>query len=328
MRRIDILLFDQINLLDVAGPAQAFNSAQRGTNKLYKTRFVSLDGEAVTSCCGLKLVADGKASIRSNSTDLIIPGGVGVDAIMNQPQLQSLLNQWCSNQNRRLISVCSGALLLANAGVLNGHKATTHWSRSAQVQREYPKVHWQIDQLYTRSGNIFTSAGVSTGIDLTLALIQLDHNSETALAVARELVVYSQRPGGQSQFSGIVDLQLKTSNSLSELVDTIIQYPSRTWSVVTMAEFCNLTERTLTRHFHRYLNTSPKRFVERVRVNKACELLSSGVPVELAIPLCGISDQQQMQRAFKRQLGTSINQYTERFSTTDSVCSLTTDQTT
>lgn len=315
MRQLDILLFNQINLLDVAGPAQAFNSARSKGKKHYKTRFVTLDGEAVTSCCGLRLAADGVASLTSTATDLIIPGGIGVDAMMNQPQLHSLLNGWSTNQDRRLVSVCSGALLLANAGVLNGRQATTHWSRSAQAQREYPLVNWQIDQLYIGDGNIFSSAGVSTGIDLSLALIQLDHNSETALDVARELVVYSQRPGGQSQFAGIIDLQLKTTDSLAGLVNTIIQHPSRPWTVETMAELCNLTERTLTRHFHKHLDTSPKRFVEKVRVNKACELLASGVPLQLVLSRCGISDQQQMQRAFKRQLGTSINQYTERFST-------------
>ncbi len=315
MREIDILLFDQVNLLDVAGPAQAFNSAQNNSTPLYKTRFVTLDGKAKTACCGLKLAADGIALDSSNARDLIIPGGIGVDALLPNTKLQSLLTSWSTNTNKRLISVCSGALLLANAGVLNERKATTHWSRSIQALQDYPNVQWQIDQLYVSDQNIHTSAGVTTGIDLSLALIQQDHDSETALAVARELVVYIQRPGGQSQFSGTIDLQLKSTDSLSGLVNAIVQHPSRNWTVESMAEFCHLTDRTLTRHFHKHLNTSPKRFVEKVRVDKACELLCAGVPLPLLLPRCGVSDYQQLQRAFKRQLGTTINQYTERFST-------------
>lgn len=123
-----------------------------------------------------------------------------------------------------------------------------------------------------------------------------------------------QRPGGQSQFSGIIDLQLKPTDSLSNLVDEIVQHPARPWTVNNMAEFCNLTERTLTRHFLKSLDTTPKRFVEKVRVNNACELLSAGLPLPVVLPRCGLNDQQQLQRAFKRQLGTSVNHYVQRFS--------------
>lgn len=313
MRKIDILLFDQINLLDVAGPAQAFSNASGNNRRHYETRFVSMDGEPVTSCCGLKLTADGIATVESDAHDLIIPGGDGVDTMMINPELKQLIAAWDSKPNRRLISVCSGALLLANSGVLDDREATTHWSRTAEAQRKFPKVKWQIDKLYVTDGSIYTSAGVSTGIDLSLAIIQCDHNSETALKVARELVVYMQRPGGQSQFSGVIDLQLKSADSLTRLVNEIVQHPARPWTVSNMAEFCNLTERTLARHFVKSLDTTPKRFVEKVRVNKARELLSGGLPLPVVPGRCGLHDQQQLQRAFKRQLGTSVSQYVQRF---------------
>lgn len=313
MRTIDILLFNQINLLDVAGPAQAFSSAIRHDHKLYKTRFVSVDGNPVTSCCGLRLAADGIASAGSKAHDLIIPGGPGVDAMMDNKELAQLLTTWCNTPDRRLISVCSGALLLAKSGVLDGRQATTHWGRSAQAQHRFPNVNWQIDKLYVTDGSIYTSAGVSTGIDLSLAIIQQDHNSDIALQVARELVVYMQRAGSQSQFSGVVDLQLKPTDSLTKLVNEIVQNPAQPWTVNTMADFCNLTERTLTRHFFRSLDTTPKRFVEKIRVNNACELLSAGLSLSVVPARCGLNDQQHMQRAFKRQLGTSVNDYVKRF---------------
>lgn len=313
MRFIDILLFNQVNLLDVAGPAQAFSSAHNNDGKLYKTRFVSLDGKSVTSCCGLKIVADGVASADSDAADLIVPGGIGVDALIDRSELHQLIGAWRSKPDRRLISVCSGALLLAAAGVLDGCNATTHWSRREKAQSRFPRVNWQTDRLYIADECIYTSAGVSTGIDLSLAIIQRDNGSDCALDVARELVVYIQRPGGQSQFSGVVDLQLKPADSLSGLVKAVVEDPARQWTVSTMAEFCNLTERTLARHFLKHLDTTPKRFVEKVRVNTACELLSAGLPLSLVLPRCGLNDQQHMQRAFKRQLGTSVNQYVQRF---------------
>lgn len=315
MRGVDVLLFDDINILDVAGPAQAFASAKDYAGKHYKTRFVTLNGKSVAACCGLGLMAEGIASAKSDASDLIIPGGIGVDAMMNHSALNQLLVAWGNKPGSRIISICSGALLLANAGVLDGREATTHWSRNAQAQRQFPNVKWQTDKLYITDGDIYTSAGVSTGIDLSLAVIQQDHGSECALDVARELVVYIQRQGGQSQFSGVIDMQLKPADPLTDLVNEIVQHPSRTWTVDAMAEFCNLTERTLARHFHKYLDTTPKRFVEKVRVSKACELISAGLPLQAVLPRCGLNDQQQIQRAFKRQLGTTVNDYVQRFST-------------
>lgn len=313
MREIDILLFDQVNLLDVAGPAQAFVTAESDGSSLYRTRFVTVDGKPVQSCCGLRLCADAALSVESTAKDLIVPGGRGVDDIMPCCAIQDVVKTWGNGDDRRLISVCSGALVLANAGVLNGLRATTHWSRTQQAQRQFPHVDWLIDKLYVHDQNVFTSAGVTTGIDLSLAVIQLDHGGQCALEVARELVVYMQRQGKQSQFAGLVDLQLQASDSLSMLVAAIFEYPERVWSVEQMAAFCNLTERTLIRRCHKNLNSSPKRFVEKIRVSKACEWMSTGIPLGLVISRSGLSDQQQMNRAFKRQLGTSVNEYLARF---------------
>ena len=315
MRLIDILIFDDVNLLDVAGPAQAFASAMLDGQCLYSTRFVSIDGAPVTSSCGLRMHADSTLTLNSDAMDLLIPGGQGVDAIMQLPLLHQVIGEWNKKlKGRRLISVCSGSLVLASAGVLDGLKATTHWTRSQQAVRQFPRVNWLIDELYVFEKDIFTSAGVTTGIDLTLALIQNDHGGQCALDVARELVVYMQRDGKQSQFAGVVDVQLQPSDTMSMLVQAIVENPEREWSVAQMAAFCHLTERTLTRRCHKHLNLSPKRFVEKVRVSKACEWISTGMPLGLVISRSGLSDKQQMNRAFKRQIGTSVSDYVERFS--------------
>lgn len=280
---------------------------------LYRTRFVTLDGSSVQSCCGLRLCAGAAVSIESKANDLSVPGGRGVDEIMQCRDIQGVVKTWNSSEDRRLISVCSGASVLASAGVLDGLKATTYWSRTQQVRRHFPRVDWLIDKLYVHDQNVFTSAGVTTGIDLSLAVIQMDHGGQCALDVARELVVYMQKHGKQSQFAGLIDLQLQASDSLSMLVDAIVEYPERVWTVVQMTAFCNMTERTLTRRCHKYLNTSPKRFVEKIRVSKACEWMSTGILLGLVMSRSGLSDHQQMNRAFKRQLGTSVNEYVARF---------------
>ena len=314
MRTIDILLFNNINLLDVAGPAQAFSSVELNGECPYNVRFVSEDGEPVLSCCGLRLCADAAASIDSDAQDLIIPGGKGVDELLQRPAILRLISTWNTSSEKRLISVCSGSLVLAKSGILNGLNATTHWSRTQQAQQQFPDVNWLTDELYVNDHHIYTSAGVTTGIDLSLSIIQEDHGGACALDVARELVVYMQRQGNQSQFSGIVDLQLQPSNSLSQLVDAIVQHPERLWSVEQMAQYCSMTERTLTRHCHKHFKTSPKRFVEKLRVSKACEWLAAGMPQGLVMSRSGLTDQQQINRAFKRQLGTSFSEYIGRFS--------------
>lgn len=314
MRQIDILIFDDVNLLDVAGPAQAFASAMIEGECLYSTRFVTLDGAPVTSSCGLRMHADAALSLESNARDLLVPGGQGVDAVMQLSSLHQILKQWNkSAKGRRLISVCSGSLVLASAGVLDGLKATTHWTRSHQAVAQFPNVEWLVDELYVMEQDIFTSAGVTTGIDLSLALIQNDYGGQCALDVARELVVYMQRHGKQSQFAGVVDVQLKPSDELSLLIQAIVEHPERDWTVAQMAAFCHLTERTLTRRCHKHLKLSPKRFVEKVRVSKACEWISTGMPLALVLARSGLNDQQQMNRAFKRQIGTSVSEYVERF---------------
>ena len=312
---IDVLVFDDVNLLDVAGPVQAFHAANRFADEPYVLRYVSLDGDSVTASCGLRLQADAEASIKSHATDLIVPGGRGIDSLLLIHQLNPLLTKWqATRPTGRLISICSGALLLANAGVLDGVEATTHWSRERQALAAFPDVLWKLNALYLQSGNIFTSAGVTTGIDLALSIIRSDCGPNIALSVARELVVYLQRSGGQSQYSDLLESQFTTSGTIQKLIETIVASPNKTWNLETMADSVSLTPRTLSRRFNTELGCSPVRYLEKLRVKSASDAIAAGMAIPKATSRFGFGDFQQMQRAFKRNLGTTVGAFEKRFS--------------
>ena len=314
-RSIDALVFDGMNLLDLGGPAEAFNHARLGGKEAYRTRYVSLDGEAVRTSCGLRILPDAKLSGLSRADDLLLPGGTGVDRHLDNQHLRKVLSGWRAKRpDGRLISVCSGAVYLAAAGVLDGQAATTHWSRQEMVLKRYPNVRWDLNRIYILSDTIFTSAGVSTGIDLALAIIRRDCGAATALSVAQELVVYLQRSGGQSQFSGFLSRQYNLDTRLSGLVDDILQAPELDWKLDSMAEKMSMNSRTLSRQFASAMNMSPIRFVEKVRFDLARQFLSSGMPLKRAAVASGFGDIQRMRRSFQRQVGLNPEDYVERFS--------------
>jgi transcriptional regulator GlxA family with amidase domain len=314
-RQLDVLLFDGLNILDVAGPVQTFSSANSKEHTFYRLRHVSVDGRPVTTSCGLKLGVDGGAAIGPDAQDLLIPGGRGVDQALDDPRIGRLITDWYNIRgDRRIISVCSGALLLANTGVLNGLPATTHWSRRQQVRRMFPDVAWDINRLYCNDGHIMTSAGVTSGIDLALAIVRQDCGTSVALRVARELVVYLKRAGGQDQFADLLEAQFSAEKELVALVDALLATPQKEWPLGRMADFAGLTSRTLTRRFAAHLGQTPAKFLERIRVKRAADALSAGAPVGRAMVVAGFSDFQQMQRAFKRQLGSTVGHYQQRFS--------------
>jgi transcriptional regulator GlxA family with amidase domain len=313
-RVIDVLLFDDVNLLDVAGPVQAFKEARLKTNSAYQIRFVAVESSIIKSSCGLQLVAPYALALDSAASDLLIPGGDGVDDLLGNQTLQQLIGGWHrARPNGRVISICSGAMLLADAGILDGRTATTHWSRELQAQQLFPTVNWSLDQIFTRDRDIQTSAGVTTGIDLALSLIKDDCGTKCALHVARELVVYLQRSGGQSQYAQILELQFSAEQTLATAIDKLIEQPVRNWTLESMADVVGLTPRTLTRKFNVSLNISPMKFLERLRVRLANDLLSAGMPAARVAMRVGFNDIQTMRRAYKRQLGTTLGEYMERF---------------
>ncbi|WP_428645415.1 GlxA family transcriptional regulator [Roseibium sp.] len=316
LRLIDILLFDGLNILDVAGPVQAFSSSNADGPERYRLRFVSADGKGVLSSCGLRLQADARATL-DGTQDLLVPGGQGVDRALQDTRILDILAGWPSKGgNRRVLSICSGALILASAGLLKGKNATTHWRRAAQAHQQFPEVHWATEALYHIDGNVMTSAGVASGIDLALEIIRRDHGNAVALSVARELVVYLKRSGGQNQFTDLLEAQFSSDRELGRLVDALQDNPGADWTLETMADTAGLTPRTLSRRFSASSGLTPVKYLERYRLKRAADVLAGGAPVGSAIRVSGFSDFQQMQRAFKRHLNTTVGEYRDKFADT------------
>lgn len=313
-RTIDILMFDNVNMLDVIGPSDAFDLARHSDKPAYIIRYISLDGHPIRASCGLRVAADGALSNQSNAHDLLIPGGDGVDALLNNAHLHKVVQSWAGKTDGgRLISVCSGSLLLAAAGILDEKPATSHWRRQDAALENYPLVQWNLDALHTQHGNIYTSAGVSAGIDLALAIIKQDCGSIAALDVAQEMVVYLTRNGGQSQFSDLLRAQFAMEEPLSLLLEKITSNPAHEWNLENMAANVNMSSRTLSRKFNRDIGIAPVQFVERVRVKFACALLSEATSMKRAASLSGFGDLQRMRRAFQRHLGISVADYVRGF---------------
>ncbi|MEP2979056.1 MAG: helix-turn-helix domain-containing protein [Lentilitoribacter sp.] len=321
-RQIDVFIYNGMNILDVAGPVQAFSTAKRGEEYAYKHRYLSIDGAPITACCGMRLHADGVLGQQNETDDLLVPGGNGVDRYLANDAIKNALGRYASSdQNNRIISICSGALLLADAGLLDGLEATTHWGREAQSKEQFPLVDWNLDKIYIAPKDhhrkIYTSAGVTTGIDLALSIIAQDLGAKAALEVARELVVYLKRSGGQSQFSNYLIQQYEAKSSgidgIARLVGEINQQPTHPWTLDAMAHFAAMNARTLTRRFQSQFATTPAEFVEQVRIDKARELLSQGLVLKQVASTSGFGDVQRMRRAFKRRLGVTLQDYVKGF---------------
>ncbi len=314
VRRIDVLLFDGVNALDVAGPVQAFSEAGRDGARAYALRYVSEDGGPVRASCGLCLVPDAVLSAAGDADDLLVPGGNGVAAQLERSAVTDAIAVWNgARPDRRLIAVCSGSLLLAAAGVLDGRAATTHWSRAAFAAERFPRVRWRVDCIYIDGERVLTSAGVTAGIDLALAIVRRDRGAGAALAVGRELVVQMRRSGGQEQFSAALTAQHALEPALGRLVETIVADPARAWTLEAMAREGMTSARSLSRRFVASTGLSPMRFLERVRVDQARTALVDGAPLQTVAARFGFADVQRMRRAFVRQVGVTAADYARTF---------------
>ncbi|MEP5154593.1 DJ-1/PfpI family protein [Planktotalea sp.] len=312
MRTIDVFLFEGVNLLDVSGPVQAFEAAKVDRKSQYECRFVTIDGEPVKASCGLRMLADDELSAASKSHDLLIPGG-GVDAVIKEGRIQSIIQARAARAgDGRLISICSGALILAASGVLDGLDATTHWSRAKDIKK-YKEVCWDLDRICVEEDRIFTSAGVTTGIDLALAIIRADCGRDVALGAARELVVQLHRTGGQSQYAMHLAGQFSRDNSLAHLIEKIVSQPQLDWTLEEMAQTAGMNTRTLSRHFQRDVQQSPAQFVEHTRIEHARGLLKDNVPLKQVAQDSGFGDLQRMRRAFQRRFGVHVSDYVKAF---------------
>ena len=250
--------------------------------------------------------------------DLLIPGGVGIDTALEDPKLKTLIGDWhLHHPGGRLAAVCSGALLLANSGILDGKPAATHWPCQKQITRQFPAVQWNLDRSYIVQDGLCTSAGLTTGIDMALKLIRQDCGSDCALRVAQELAVSMHRTGGQRQFAPTLEGQFATQGGLGRLIDAMFKFPQATWTLIKMAAYAHMTPRSLSRHFKRDTSLSAMKFLEHIHVRHVCDRLLSGLPMAQELKHSGFGDAQRLNRAFQRVLGTGAPTYQRQFADPD-----------
>ncbi|WP_062224486.1 MULTISPECIES: GlxA family transcriptional regulator [unclassified Aureimonas] len=312
--RVEILAFTRVQILDVTGPAQVFATANDLTPpsqpKPYEITVVSLDAEVVTSS-GLTLKSEPAAERVGALSTLIVAGGYGVDAARCDSALIGWIRQRASAAERTA-SVCSGALLLAESGLLDGRRAVTHWQRCAEFATRYPEVRLDPDPIFIRDGTIWTSAGVTAGIDLALAMVEADHGHRLALSVARQLVVFLKRPGGQSQFSAALSLQ-SSDETFEDLHGWIAAHLHRDLTLSALAEHAGMSLRTFCRRYRNAMGRTPAEGVEILRIDGARRLLEEGVSVTRTAARCGFGSTETMRRTFLRHLGVGPSAYRERF---------------
>ncbi|MER7758479.1 GlxA family transcriptional regulator [Streptomyces sp. NPDC097619] len=311
-RTVVVVLFDGVQSLDVTGPVEVFSGADRtGRGPGYRIRTASLDGGPVRTCSGLRLVPDGSLAEAPAAHTLLVPGGEGTRE--PDPRLVDWLREH-GPRAPRLVSVCTGSLLLAEAGLLDGRRATSHWLVCEAMARKYPRVTVEADPVYVRDGHVATSAGVTAGIDLALALVEEDLGRDVALEVARHLVVFLHRPGNQAQFSAQLAAQTARREPLREVQRYVSEHPERDLTVAALADRARLSPRQFARAFHAETGVSPGRYVERVRVEHARRLLEdSSEGVAQISRACGYGTPEALRRAFLKALGQSPAEYRRRF---------------
>jgi transcriptional regulator GlxA family with amidase domain len=296
-RRIHVLVFPGFQLLDAAGPVGAFEAAHA-----YDLRIVAVKPGPVSSSSGVEWMAQGLPRNVEGGT-LIVSGGPGVEDAMRDDILLRFIRK-AYQRKLRVASVCSGSLLLAAAGLLDGRMATTHWGRTGQFKQLFPAVKLEADRIFVQDGDMWTSAGVTAGIDLALAMIAQDVGESVARAVAQELVVYYRRPGGQSQFSALLTLQGAAQGRFDPVLDHIRRNLCERHSVEELAERACMSPRNFARAFHAETGVTPAKAVEKIRVEAARTAFEGGgASVQRVATECGFGDAERMRRSFARLLG-------------------------
>lgn len=313
VHRVAILVYDRVKLLDVVGPAEVFGEANLlGAD--YRIALVSTTGADVASSIGMRIAVDGSAATQPDPDTFLMPGG---DVYPRVPVTRDLVDatRELAARSGRVASVCSGAFVLGATGLLDGRRATTHWKIAAELAARHPKTRVEPDAIYVRDGTVYTSAGVTAGIDLALALVEEDHGPEVSREVARSLVVYLQRAGGQSQFSASLQGPPPRSPALRRVVDLVTADPAGNYSLAELATALNVSTRHLTRLFREELGTTPARYVESIRLDLAKALLDQGHTATQAASLAGFPSYESLRRVFAREMSISPAAYQRRFTT-------------
>jgi len=313
--RIAILAFPGVQLLDVAGPADVFMEASRQLGqRAYQVEVIGMEEGFIRSSCGLRLGVDSTmAAHRGRIDTLLIAGSPRIEDMAGD----EFLHRWLQRRSRRVRrygSVCTGAFVLGAAGLLACKRVATHWNVAARLAATHPDTSVESDAIYVKDGNLFTSAGVTAGMDLALAMVEEDHGRELALRVARELVMFLKRPGGQSQFSAHLAAQTSERSSLRELQDHVLANLRNDLSVPALAALAGMSERSFARIFRSETGTTPAEFVEKARIDAARRLAEeSDLPAKRLADAVGYANVDGFRRAFARRLGVSLVEYRRRF---------------
>lgn len=324
-KRVVVAAYPGAENLDVAGPCAVFSSLEeiRGESAAlaritgYAVEVISTGREPqIRTSCGISLVSAGcYADLRGSVDTLLVVGGPGVrEAARDRDFLQWLL-EW-SPHVRRICSICTGAFILAAAGLLDGRRATTHWRESEELSREHPGIEVDDDPIFIRDGNIYTSAGVTSGMDLALALVEEDHGRDVAMRIARHLVMFVRRPGGQSQFSALLELQATDRRPMRDLQAWMAEHLDEDLSVDALADRVHMSPRNFARVFRREVGKTPARFVERLRIEAARRRLEeSDGGLDRIARECGFGSADSLRRSFRRVLRVAPGDYRGRFRT-------------
>ncbi|HEY2537803.1 MAG TPA: GlxA family transcriptional regulator [Solirubrobacteraceae bacterium] len=315
-----IVVYPDVQSLDFVGPQEVFVAARKliaatgRTEPGYRVSVASLDGAPLRASSGLRLIPDIALSEAPARIDtLLIPGGAGSAAASARPELLDWLCERAPGA-RRVASVCTGAFVLAAAGLLDGRRATTHWASAAKLAQRHPEVEVDPEPIYVRDGDVWTSAGVTAGMDLALALIEEDLDREAALTIARHLVLFLRRPGNQSQFSATLAAQEPEREPLREVQSYVVEHPSENLSVQALAERAHMSPRNFARAFASETGITPARYVERVRLEAARRALEdTGQPIATVAKASGFGTPETMRRTFIRALGVAPAEYRRRY---------------
>ncbi|MEW6269443.1 MAG: GlxA family transcriptional regulator [Thermodesulfobacteriota bacterium] len=313
-RKVVIVAYPDVQTLDVVGPAEVFGTADRLQPGRYQVELVARSRGPIRSSSGIAMLPRSVLSeVRGPIDTLIVAGGVGVYEAAHDRELVSWVKRR-ARSCRRVASVCSGAFLLAEAGLLDGRRATTHWAAADNLAERHPRVRVDADPIFIRDGNVWTSAGVAAGIDLALALVTDDHGPRVAREIARWLVLFLQRAGGQSQFSVQLAAQAAERRPLRDLQTFIADHPREDLSVPALAERCAMSSRNFARVFRRELGVTPAEYVERSRLEAARRLLEgSEMSLDEIAAASGFGSAATLYRVFQRSLRVSPGAYRRHF---------------
>lgn len=318
-RSVVMLIYPGAQALDAVGPLEVFAGASRLTEATsgapaYTIALIGTSAGPIMTRSGYALVAErAYGKLRAAPDTLLIAGGDGALEARGDRALLAWLRRMAPRV-RRLCSVCTGSLVLAEAGLLDGRRATTHWASCEHLRRRHPAVRVEADPIFVKDGHVYTSAGVTAGIDLALALVEEDLGAKVARTVARHLVVFMQRPGGQAQFSAQLAAQAPSSTSLASLQAYIAEHPGADLSVPALARRAAMSPRTFARRFRAELGVSPGQYVQRVRVESARRRLEQAKDSVAEIAeRCGFGSEETMRRSFLRALRVAPSSYRARF---------------